>query len=84
MELYAVYFASLVLFNTALAYHRSQQSKSEASKEETLALPLGEGREDARRFKITYFAVYLLAMGADWVQVSSLSFPQQQRSAETC
>lgn len=63
MEVYAVYFASLILFNAALAYHRHQQSKSEASKEETLALPQTEGREDARKFKTTYFAVYLLAMG---------------------
>lgn len=69
MELYGVYFAALVLFNAALAYHKHQQSKNEGSKEESLALPQGEGREDACNFKFTYSAVYLLAMAADWVQV---------------
>ncbi|KAK4508485.1 hypothetical protein PRZ48_002224 [Zasmidium cellare] len=68
MELYPIYFASLVLFNAALAYHRHQQSRNDGAKEETLALPQAEGREDARKFKVTYFTVYLLAMGADWVQ----------------
>ncbi|KAF7191421.1 Molybdate-anion transporter [Pseudocercospora fuligena] len=69
MELYGLYFASLALFNAALAYHRSQQSQVEKSEEETLALPKdGASKEEAKRFKTTYFGVYVLVMAADWLQ----------------
>ena len=82
MELYGIYFASLALFNAALAYHRSQKSQVEKSEEETLALPKdGASKEEAKRFKTTYFGVYVLVMAADWLQVSEQSSETLARSS---
>lgn len=68
MESYAVYFAALVCFSAALAYHRHQTNKNDAGKE-SLGLPSGSDKTAADKFKWTYFALYSLVMAADWLQV---------------
>lgn len=73
MELYAVYFASLALFNAAIARYRQQQTKLATSREETVALPSGvAGKQEAKNFKLIYFGVYTCVMAADWLQVCAL------------
>lgn len=75
MELYAIYFASLALFNASIAYHRHNQkihSEAKELEEETLALPKdGAAKLEARKFKTAYFGVYVLVMAADWLQVNT-------------
>lgn len=70
MELYGIYFAALVCFNIALAYHRHQTDKN-ASAKESLALPSGDSKAVATKFKREYFSLYALVMAADWLQVRS-------------
>jgi len=73
MELYGIYFAALILFNAALAFHRHQSDKN-ASAKESLALPSGDSRDSkavATKFKREYFGLYALVMAADWLQVRS-------------
>ena len=74
MERYAVYFVALVCFNVALAYHRHQSNKH-ASTKDTLALPSGDNKSAAEKFKWTYFAMYSLVMAAEWLQVSRRPWP---------
>lgn len=69
MELYGIYFAALICFNAALAYHRHQSDKNVSTKD-TLALPSGGGKSAANKFKWTYFGLYALVVAADWLQVS--------------
>lgn len=70
MELYAIYFASLALFNAAIVRHRQQNKESSHPGAETIALPCGvAGRQDVKMFKLTYFGVYTCVMAADWLQV---------------
>ena len=71
MEFYGIFFASLIIFNAALAYHRHQQSSfDKIEEEETLALPKDEvSKQDVKNFKTMYFGVYILVMAADWLQV---------------
>ena len=75
MEFYSIYSAALIVFNVALAYHRYQQSSSstiDEKEEETLALPKDEvSKQNVKSFKTMYFGVYILAMAADWLQVTT-------------
>ncbi|SMQ50736.1 unnamed protein product [Zymoseptoria tritici ST99CH_3D7] len=81
MELYALYFAILALFNAAFAHHRhtksskrplAESSSARDDEEEDLSLPIGEADlRSARNFKLTYFGVYTLVMAADWLQAST-------------
>ena len=68
MELYGVYLTALVFVNVLLAYHRHRNDKIVESKE-SLALPVGDGKAAASRFKWDYFSVYGLVVAADWLQV---------------
>ena len=72
MELYSIYLTALVLFNIALAYHRYQSEKHE-TQGESLALPAGDSKSAATRFKWEYFGLYSLVVAADWLQVGQLS-----------
>ncbi|KAK3684624.1 hypothetical protein LTR37_020088 [Vermiconidia calcicola] len=67
MELYGVYLAALVLFNVALAYHRHQFDQN-GGPQESLALPAGDGKSVATKFKWEYFSLYSIVMAADWLQ----------------
>ena len=68
MDFYNVYFAALVLFVLALWYHQHQQEK-QVTKQESLALPAGDGNAAARKFKWEYLGVYAWVVAADWLQV---------------
>ena len=76
MELYGVYLAALVLFNVALAYHRHQFDQN-GGPQESLALPAGDGKSVATKFKWEYFSLYSIVMAADWLQVSPPPFGGQ-------
>ena len=69
MEPYGVYLVALGFLNVALAYHRHHAQKQEIL-EESLALPSGENKAAATKFKWEYFTLYSLVMAADWLQVS--------------
>ena len=64
-----MYLIALAFLNIALAYHRYNAQKQEAS-EESLALPSDENKAAATKFKWEYFSLYGLVMAADWLQVS--------------
>ena len=68
MELYGIYFAALVSFNVALALYRHQSDKH-VSQHETLALPAGDSKASAMKFKKEFFTWYCLVVAADWLQV---------------
>lgn len=69
MEQYNIYLLALIALNAGLAYYRHQSEKN-AEPKETLALPLGDGKGAATKFKWEYFSVYALVVAADWLQVS--------------
>lgn len=68
MEPYIVYLSALAFLNVALAYHQYGAQKQETH-EESLALPSGEDKAAAAKFKLEYFSLYCLVMAADWLQV---------------
>lgn len=71
MELYAWYFGVLALVSTAFAYHRHRADQNDTK--ESLALPAGDGKAAANKFKIEYFSVYGLVVMADWLQVQQMT-----------
>ena len=68
MEPYGIYLVALGFLNVALAYYRHQAQKQETL-EESIALPNGENKAAATKFKWEYFSLYSLVMAADWLQV---------------
>lgn len=68
MEPYGIYLVALGILNGALLYHRFHAEKQETV-EDSLALPSGENKAAATRFKWEYFSLYSLVMAADWLQV---------------
>ena len=71
MELYTLYFGILAIVSIALAYHRHRAEKKETK--DSLALPSGDGKTEANKFKLEYFGVYGLVVAADWLQVTDIS-----------
>ncbi|SMY24404.1 unnamed protein product [Zymoseptoria tritici ST99CH_1A5] len=86
MELYALYFAILALFNAVFAHHRhtksskrplAESSSARDDEEEDLSLPIGEADlRSARNFKLTYFGVYTLGPYMYTLYKDSKSLPE--------
>lgn len=84
MVLYGVDLVALAFLNIALAYHQYIAHKQEPA-EESLALPSGEDKAAAARFKWEYFSLYGLVMAADWLQVSQQTTNNSiQHQAKPC
>ncbi len=71
MDLYSSTFAVLGVASAALAYkqHRPNAESSLPSKEAEAESQTPDLPAIAKRFKWTFLSVYLLVMGADWLQV---------------
>jgi hypothetical protein len=71
MEFYQLNFAALVVVNTGFAYRQYRQGKY---KPKTASVPSEvekcAGEEEIAQFTNDFFTIYLLAVAADWLQVS--------------
>ena len=70
MDFYTWSFIALVIACALLKYRQNQHDEKDvAEKAAGDEVPEIAGRVEAENFKKTFMVVYLLVMGADWLQV---------------
>jgi MFS transporter, MFS domain-containing protein family, molybdate-anion transporter len=73
MDFYKANFAAFALLNAVLAYREYRQVESRQDPDDDESKLLGEGTRAAlKKFKWNFIPIYLLANGADWLQVRFL------------
>lgn len=70
MELYKTSFAALALVNALLACYCRTRSDNTPAEQSLPPSPGRKSKQQVRKFKTTYFGVYVLVVAADWLQVS--------------
>jgi flagellar biogenesis protein FliO len=71
MEFYQLNFAALVAVNTGCTYRQYRQDKQKRKRVSIVSeIEKSAGKEEITRFTNDFFAIYLLVVAADWLQVS--------------
>lgn len=71
MDFYKVNFAAFALLNSILAYREYRLVEPREEKDGESKLEAEATRVVLKKFKWTFIPIYLLANGADWLQVRS-------------